>query len=199
MASEWKVLAKARNDLADMLDGLSEEQLAAQSLCEEWTVTDVAGHLVSLIEMSKIAMITGIVKHRKDVDGYLSVKAKEFAANGAPALIQSLRVNAGKQLKPLSEGSMVADTAVHALDIIRPLGLADALNPEVLTVALDAGTSELAKKLKGKPMPRLVATDIDWSWGEGPEVRGTGEALLLALNQRDVAAELEGDGAALLG
>ena len=40
---------------------------------------------------------------------------------------------------------------------------------------------------------------MDWSAGTGPEVHGTGEALLLALNNRDVSAELEGDGVELLG
>ena len=102
------------------------------------------------------------------------------------------------RLKPLSEGAMVSDTAVHTLDITRPLGLAKTLDPQVVTVALDAGVTELAKKRKGEPIPRLVATDMEWSWGDGPEVSGTGEALLLALNGRNVADELEGAGALLL-
>lgn len=41
------------------------------------------------------------------------------------------------------------------------------------------------------------ATDVDWSTGDGPEVRGTAEALLLSMGNRDVAVgELEGEGAA---
>ena len=45
---------------------------------------------------------------------------------------------------------------------------------------------------------RLEATDLDWSWGDGALVRGTGEALLMGINSRDVAADLEGDGVAQL-
>ena len=46
---------------------------------------------------------------------------------------------------------------------------------------------------------RLVATDLDWSHGAGPEVRGKGEALLLALTGRPVVLdELSGDGVAVL-
>jgi hypothetical protein len=42
---------------------------------------------------------------------------------------------------------------------------------------------------------RLIATDVDWSSGQGPEVRGTGEAVLLAITGRPVALdELTGDG-----
>ena len=44
---------------------------------------------------------------------------------------------------------------------------------------------------------RLVATDIGWSAGTGPEVRGRGETLLMALAGRSVGATaLEGDGVA---
>ncbi len=42
---------------------------------------------------------------------------------------------------------------------------------------------------------RLVATDTDWSHGEGPEVRGPAEALLMATCGRRVALDdLQGPG-----
>ena len=43
---------------------------------------------------------------------------------------------------------------------------------------------------------RLVGTDLDWAFGRGPEVRGTGEALLMAIaGRRGLAGELTGAGA----
>ena len=46
---------------------------------------------------------------------------------------------------------------------------------------------------------KLAATDIDWTFGDGPEVRGTGEALLLAICGRKAALDdLEGEGVATL-
>ena len=40
-----------------------------------------------------------------------------------------------------------------------------------------------------------MADDVPWSHGDGPEVRGPGEALLLSAAGRDVALdELEGPG-----
>jgi hypothetical protein len=46
---------------------------------------------------------------------------------------------------------------------------------------------------------RLRATDLDWEWGEGEEVTGTGEALLMAVTGRGaLASRLSGPGAALL-
>ncbi len=42
---------------------------------------------------------------------------------------------------------------------------------------------------------RLVATDLDWSYGRGPEVHGTGEALLMAMAGRaDALRDLDGPG-----
>ena len=46
---------------------------------------------------------------------------------------------------------------------------------------------------------RLVATDVDWSHGSGPEVSGPGEAILLAASGRPAAlAELDGEGVDVL-
>ena len=42
-----------------------------------------------------------------------------------------------------------------------------------------------------------MATDVDWSYGEGLDVRGRGEAILLALTGRPIVLdELTGDGVA---
>jgi hypothetical protein len=46
---------------------------------------------------------------------------------------------------------------------------------------------------------RLEATDQGWSWGDGAVVRGTSEALALAVTGRAVVVpEVTGEGAALL-
>ena len=42
---------------------------------------------------------------------------------------------------------------------------------------------------------RLVATDLDWSTGDGPEVRGTGEALIMGIaGRRTPLDDLDGPG-----
>jgi hypothetical protein len=46
-------------------------------------------------------------------------------------------------------------------------------------------------------MLRFEATDIDWSWGHGPVVRGPGEALLMAmLGRKQAVLGLTGEGMA---
>nr|MDT0522990.1 hypothetical protein [Streptomyces sp. DSM 41633] len=52
------------------------------------------------------------------------------------------------------------------------------------------------RRIKGL---RLRANDIEWAHGSGPEVTGTGEALLLAMTgRRQAAEELSGEGATTL-
>jgi hypothetical protein len=52
------------------------------------------------------------------------------------------------------------------------------------------------RRIKGL---RLRADDISWEHGHGPQVTGTGEALLLAMTgRRQAAEELAGPGAATL-
>lgn len=46
---------------------------------------------------------------------------------------------------------------------------------------------------------RLRATDLGWQHGEGPEVSGTGEALLMAMTgRREAVKELTGPGQATM-
>lgn len=54
----------------------------------------------------------------------------------------------------------------------------------VLNYALTAPAVRGARRARGV---RLVATDIEWTHGSGPEVNGTGEALLMAMAARSDA------------
>ena len=83
---------------------------------------------------------------------------------------------------------------IHQQDIRRPLRLPRTIPAERLRAALDfvryAPTIRGAWRARGV---RLVATDVDWSHGKGPEVRGTGEALLMIMAGRpDALADLDG-------
>ena len=56
-------------------------------------------------------------------------------------------------------------------------------------------TEELCKELRATVGVKLKATDVDWEHGEGSEVSGPAESLLMAMAGRPVAlAELSGPG-----
>jgi uncharacterized protein (TIGR03083 family) len=90
---------------------------------------------------------------------------------------------------------------IHQQDVRRPLGLTRGIPEPPLRVALDfARISPVIGGARRTRGVRLVATDMEWSAGRGPDVRGAAEALLLAMTGRTahVAGELTGDGMRLL-
>ena len=93
--------------------------------------------------------------------------------------------------------------AVHERDqqdIRRPIGRPRPIPAERITAVLDfAKTAPPLKSRKRLRGLTLTATDLEWSTGNGPEVRGPAEALLIALaGRRGVTAELSGPGVATL-
>ena len=197
MAIGWTTVGRARVDLADLLDDLTNEQLATPSLSEGMTVLEVGGLFASLCELTPMKLIIGVAKNRGDEDAFLVEKAKEHAAMGVDSISGILRRNPERKAKGVTEASMVTLAACQTLNISMSLGLERALDPEVLMMALDHSALELAERL-GDSAPRLEATDSDWVSGDGLLVRGTSEALLLALNDLVLEDELVGNGVSLL-
>jgi hypothetical protein len=91
---------------------------------------------------------------------------------------------------------------VHGLDIRWPLGLQRLIPAERLQKSPTFLTTPPASSLVPKGALgglRLEASDIGWTHGNGPSVRGSSEALLLAMTGRTIALEhLDGDGVATL-
>jgi uncharacterized protein (TIGR03083 family) len=95
----------------------------------------------------------------------------------------------------------VLDIVVHGQDIAIPLGIprdmpkdaACAGIQRVWTMGWPFGVKRPLKRF------RFTATDVDWAAGDGPEVRGPVDALLLLLTGRPAALPpLSGAGADLL-
>ncbi len=132
--------------------------------------------------------------------------AVRWSRRGRAAILDRLRVNAASGAKPfgLPEEAALGDAVAHAMDIRRPLGGSRPTPPAAFNPAAGffAGArwplsipirGEIRKRIDGL---RLVADDVGWSPGQGPEVRGSREALMLLLTGRPVGTdELTGAGA----
>lgn len=204
MTENWDNAAAARRDLADLLEGLTEEQLNASSLCAGWSVRDVAGHAVSFLEMSLPTMMFSMAKAGFNTDKAWNANAKKYGAQPVAEIVGKLREHAAKPsaMKSFPAGLTTTDIAIHTQDIRRSLGMDETPSDAIVTEALTFCVSHP----KGKMMVpkadisglRLEATDLDWSWGEGKLVRGTGEAILMGINRRDTRSVLTGDGVSSL-
>ena len=194
-------IAAEQQDFVELLRGLSEEQLATPSLCAGWSVREVAIHVAWHIHLRPSAYVKDVVQF--GAFGGARFETKLLEREGARTnsdLIDWLASPA--QVNENNLGELI----VHQQDVRRPLGAGRTIATDRLVWALDycltrkgggyfgigGGSYKRAHDL------RLVATDIGWTGGTGPEVRGPGEAILMAINGRDVGDELEGPGLEVL-
>lgn len=196
----WNLAAKARTDFADMIETLTPEQLQQRSLCSEWSAQGVLAHVTGFVETPFPAFMGNVIKAGFNFDKASLAMADKQLKRPVADVIGSLRAKATKSaaLPVFPEEMTVADTAIHTQDVRRPLGLPGAIDDQVLDTALEFLTKHrMATTLVNRPPldgVRLVATDRDWSFGDGAVITGTREALMMGLAARPVLGDLSGEG-----
>ncbi|MBF8190104.1 maleylpyruvate isomerase family mycothiol-dependent enzyme [Nonomuraea sp. K274] len=193
-----------RLGLADLLDDLSGQEWRTGSLCPGWTVHDVAAHLTLSTRSTFLGMLGGVIRAGGDFNKMVAVQARTRAARFTPAeLVAQIRQSAGSARRAPGAGPLdpLVDALVHGQDIARPLGRVRPMPVAAVTVALDYVLGSrfygARRRLDGT---RLIATDLDWSSGQGPDdIRGpAGDLLLLATGRSTAPAALSGPGTARL-
>lgn len=187
-APNLKALAhEERTELLALLRDLTDEEWDAPSLCTEWSVRDVATHIVSYDELSVPTLVGTFLRGGIKVSGVNAVALSRYSGLQPAGVIDLLARNLHPSGLPAGFGGGIAltDGTIHQQDIRRALGRPRSIPPHrlgpVLDFALTAPTLPAKKNAKGL---KLTATDLDWSSGDGPEVRGPGEALLMAIAGR---------------
>lgn len=198
------MIAAGRRRTADLLEKLTPDQLRTPSLCGEWTVHEVAGHLAAPFASPPRDLLPLLLRSGLRLHVANARLAARVAQRPATELARVLRDNAEHPFSGPIVGhfGQLTDLQVHGQDIRRPLGLGHELDPAAVRVSLDFLMSRRAigfvkrGRLAGL---RFVANDLDWAAGHGAEVHGTAEALMLAVTGRAVVLdELTGDGVPLL-
>lgn len=195
----WPMVHTERAALIDDLARLEEERWGQPSLCEGWTVHDVAAHLIDTARTTRLGFVVGLVRERFDFDRQNARGVERERGASPQETVQRLRrVAARRSTPPAPLDSRLVEQVVHGEDIRRPLGITRSYPPEAVvrslrlqarTPASFGGAKELTARI------RLTAADADLSIGNGPEVRGPALSLLLAVCGRRVALEeLDGPG-----
>jgi uncharacterized protein (TIGR03083 family) len=196
----WQAIRTQRLAVADLLETLDDGEWRHPSLCEGWSVQDVAAHLT----LQELGLLDGLGMFARSPGGMNRVireaARRQAARTSRSELVAGIRASADRRRHNVGLSCLetLVDALVHSQDIARPLGRSLPIAPDA--AALAAG--QVWKK--GWPFYprrrlsslRLVATDTDWTVGEGPEIRGTMGDLLLVLTGRGAAAlsDLDGDG-----
>ena len=178
--------------------------MEAPSLCDRWRVRDVVGHLILLGEVNPATAPISLIRFGLSIDRWLGGRAIRRAdehPRGELILAWDLQLPRTGLARFRTDASLLYEHVVHHQDVRRPLRRPRQISTETLLALLDLApwrNGAIGSKKRAAGL-RLEATDVDWSHGEGPGVRGSAEAILLALAGRGIALdELEGDGLTIL-
>jgi uncharacterized protein (TIGR03083 family) len=196
--STMQMACEERADFADLLTGLSAEQWDHPSLCERWRVHDVVAHVLSYDELGPWRLAWRFIKGGFMPNRVNAIGVAEYAKRSPGQLTALMRACIRPRGLTAGFGGMIAlvDGMIHQQDIRRALGIPRTVPPHrlraVLEYALTAPAVRGARRARGI---RLMATDIGWTHGSGPEVRGPGEALMMVMAARpDALDQLAGPG-----
>jgi uncharacterized protein (TIGR03083 family) len=193
--------------ISEFLHELQPEEWDRPSLCDGWRVRDVISHMCVGYTTPMPAMVAKVARRGFNVPKASLEESVAFGTAHTPDEIltvfdavqrDNIRRGIAKVIKPAES---LVDHLIHHQDVRRPLGRPRAMPEDRLVAALGVipglgGFVGAKKRVAGL---RLVAADVGWSHGDGPEVSGSGEAILLAASGRGVAInELSGDGVGVL-
>lgn len=204
-ATIWKHIHAERRALATTLGELDIERWALPSLCEGWTIKDVAAHVISNPQI-RLRDMSGLFG-RNLGRSYNSMIKREVIRLGrtqsAAMILADFETYDGsfRHVPTTTVVEPLIDALVHHQDIVRPLDVRHDMAPDAAAVAADRcrTLSFLMGSRRVVRSVRMVASDIDWVRGRGPTVSGPMQELLMVCAGRArVATGLEGDGVELV-
>lgn len=191
-----------RSDFAAFLGTLTPQQWQAPTLCAGWRVRDVVAHVISYDDVGVGGLLALAARGRFRSGRINAAALARFDTSSGEQLLALLAGHLQPQGLPAALGGRVGltETLIHHQDIRRTLGQPRTIAPERLLPALH--TALIAPDIGGFWRIRgirMVATDLSFSTGRGPQVRGPAEALLMTIaGRRGVVSELSGPGVATL-
>jgi uncharacterized protein (TIGR03083 family) len=196
-----EMVAAERRHMADLFAGLTGQQLAQQSLCEAWTMHEVAAHLATYLRFGQLKIIACMIACAGDFGPGNQRLARWYARRPTAELVGLLRRHADSRSTPPRCGydPVLADLVLHDLDVRIPLGISREIPADRLAVTfyhlatVPSPGYAVGTRLRGL---RFETTDTGWAAGTGAVVRGPAEAVVMAMSGRTAAwADLSGDGA----
>ncbi len=189
----WSAVVELRLRVADLLDSLRPDEWDAPSLCNQWRVRDVAGHLSCVSTITTWELLKAGPRGRFDINRMNTVVARKYGELHPTTIVSRVREFAGNRrtASVLDTRNSLFDVVVHSQDIAVPLGrtfdVPATHAADGLARVWEMGMPFHARKRLGGLT--LRATDADLAVGDGPEVRGTAlSLLLLATGRTEVAA-----------
>jgi uncharacterized protein (TIGR03083 family) len=183
-------VAAELTSLADRLDDASDVQWDTPSLCAGWRVREVVAHMTMAARYSEEEFMAELQRCAFDFTRLSNEIAARDAGLPASELIKNLRSEVMQHWAPPGGGyhGALNHAVIHGLDVTVPLE-APRLAPDqtirMILEDLTAGdvSARFGVDIAGR---HLQATDLDWSFGAGPGLRGAAADLALVICGRSV-------------
>jgi uncharacterized protein (TIGR03083 family) len=167
--------------LADLLDALPAAAWDTPSLCEGWRVREVVAHMTMAARYDEAAFMAELRESDFDFTRLSNRVASRDGALPTDELVSNLRSDVMRHWTPPGGGvhGALNHAVIHSLDVTAPLGRPRCSSDAAMHVVLDDLTgggihSHFGTDISGQ---RFEATDLDWSYGSGPALRGPAEGI----------------------
>jgi uncharacterized protein (TIGR03083 family) len=197
-----RMVQAERATLAPYLESLSPAQWTSATWCDKWNVQQVVGHLIAAANITAPHFIGGFIKSGFNFDKVVEADLVKYAAGSPADVLKRFKGIIDSTRKPPGPGYVsLGEVMVHGEDIRRALG-GKGDHPRDHVVTLAAAYCKTGKPLNGKKRSaglKFVADDMDWSVGDGPEVKGPAMSLILAMvGRRKALDDCTGTGVEIL-
>ena len=176
--------------LADLLEAQPEPGWDTPSLCAGWRVREVVAHMTMAARYDEPAFMTMLADDDFDFTRLSNRVAEQDAQLPVADLLGQLRDERLHQWTPPGGGQQGAlnHAVIHGLDVTVPLGVGRPCDDSSIRVVLDelthgGGHKHFGTEIGGRT---LEATDIGWSYGTGPALRGSAADLALHICGRQL-------------
>jgi uncharacterized protein (TIGR03086 family) len=154
------LLSRAVNEVNRLVDGISDDQLDAQTPCTDWKVRDLVNHLVGGANMFAVSAETGSVPD--DVlaalgqdnlgddfkQAWKQASTRATAAFNQPGIEdKTVALPFGEMPAPIAATIAVFDVTTHACDLATATGQ-QIQDTELLDIALQAGKQMIGPELR---------------------------------------------------
>jgi uncharacterized protein (TIGR03083 family) len=203
LVDTWQAVDQERSALADDLAIFDADKWDAQSLCSEWKVRHVVGHLIGGADVKVGPFLVGMVKSGMNFNRCMAREGLAIGMAPPDELLGRFKKMIGTHHTPpgAKPEIMLLDLVCHSGDIRRPTGIERSV-PETTLLTAAATVTHIGFPIQAKKRIaglRVSATDSDWTSGDGPIVKGPLESLILVMAGRKAPLDdLSGEGAQML-
>lgn len=200
----WAAIHQARQELAEDLAGLSDEQWKHRTLCGRWDVEHVVAHLTAVASVGKLAWMRSIAAAGFRPAVHNDQRLREHLGSTPRETFDRFRAVVDSTVAPTGDlPAYLGEVLVHSEDIRMPLGLPSRCDVDAATevARFYASRNFTVNSKTAAAGLHLRATDGPFSAGagSGPEVTGPTLALLMEMaGRRSHLDQLSGEGVPLL-